>query len=260
MTSPSPLLRFGALPLVIAHRGASAHAPENTSPAFAAAWAAGAQWIETDVQVSIDGVPVLIHDDTADRTAGAPGPIGSFTAAELAQLDAGSWFHESFAGCPVPTLEHLLTKMPTGGQVLLEIKGPHTPAQLAAELAVIDSAGAADRVFLQSFETQALLDLRPLVGDSAVGLLVEHIHEDPVAACFRYGAISYNPDYQALLAAPQIVAQLHAEGISVLVYTCDEPDGWEALTAIGVDGIITNDPAALIAWQKGAVTTYAVAT
>ena len=91
-----------------AHRGASASAPENTLAAFRAAEAAGAAGIELDVHLSADGVPVVIHDETVDRTTDGHGPVAALTLCRLRQLDAGRWFAPAFAGEALPTLEEIL--------------------------------------------------------------------------------------------------------------------------------------------------------
>src|SRR5690606_25959316 len=118
-------------PRVVAHRGASRHAPENTVAAAEAAAALGARWAETDVQRTADGELVLVHDETLERTTNAeevfpdraPWNVSDFTAAEIAQLDAGSWYGEEFAGEPVPTLTEFLAVLEENGQdLLLELK------------------------------------------------------------------------------------------------------------------------------------------
>ena len=105
------LLRHGAPPLVIAHRGASAHAPENTMAAFSVAWAAGTSWVEADIQPTADGVPVVLHDDDLDRTTSGAGPVRETTARSVAGLDAGRWFGAQFAGERVPELGTLLAEL-----------------------------------------------------------------------------------------------------------------------------------------------------
>lgn len=223
-------------------------------PAFRAAWSAGVGWIETDVQVSSDLVPVLIHDDTANRTTDLTGVIGEIPSEFFSAADAGTWFGAESAATPVPLLRELLTELPTDARVLLEIKGEHSVPALIAEIDVIESTGSDDRVFLQSFQTQALRDLRRLLPEAPLGLLVETIDDDPVALCRQLDVVSYNPDHTELRSSPQVVAQLQAAGISVVVYTADDPADWAALTELGVDGIITNDPAALLAWQQSRLT------
>jgi glycerophosphoryl diester phosphodiesterase len=243
------LLRDGAAPIVIAHRGASGRAPENTMPAFRAAFADGAHWVETDVQPTADHVLVLLHDDDVDRTTDGSGAIRSLTVAHAAALDAGRWFGDDFAGTPIPLLGELLSEITGERRLLLEIKGEHTSAQLALLLDQLDTSGSAARVFLQSFEIPVLHRLKALRPDDPFGLLVETIDDDPVRTCHTLGATAYNPDVTELLRRPAVVAELHAAGIATTPWTADSPDEWAALTALGVDGIITNRPAELVTWQ-----------
>jgi glycerophosphoryl diester phosphodiesterase len=247
---PGSLLRNGALPLVIGHRGASADAPENTLAAFRRCWDAGVNWVETDVQPTGDLVPVLFHDDDLDRTTDGTGPLRSTGIVELSALDAGGWFDPSFAGEPVPTLHATLSALPPEGRVMLEIKGPHAPADLIAELAVIRATGSSGRVWPISFEIEVLRELRTAIPTGWFGVNREEPDDDPVAVCRELSAASYHPDHRIVLDRPGIVQTLHAAGISVVVWTADDPDSWSALPAAGVDGIITNTPAALRQWQR----------
>jgi len=243
------LLRHGAPPLVIAHRGASARAPENTMAAFAAAWAAGAYWVEADTQPTIDGVPVVLHDEDLDRTTTGTGPVRQATARAVAGLDAGSSFAAAFAGEPVPELEVLLAALTGERALLLEIKGPHTDEQLGAVCDAVRAGRHDDRVFFESFETDELGRLAGLWTGRPIGLLVRQLDADPVTAARSLGAAAYNPEVGSLLARPGVVAELHAAGVAVMVWTCDDPAQWAALTDLGVDAIITNTPGELLAWQ-----------
>src|SRR5919112_1912922 len=107
----------------VAHRGYSAVAPENTLPAFAAAGPAGATLVEFDVRTTADGVPVVIHDRTVDRTTNGTGAVWELTADEVRALDAGSWFSPAYAGVRVPLLTEVLDML-AGARLLLEIKPP----------------------------------------------------------------------------------------------------------------------------------------
>ena len=244
-------MRDGSPPLVIGHRGASGSAPENTLEAFAACWSAGVHWVETDVQPSADLVPVLFHDDALERTSSGTGALRSKTLVELAALDAGSWF----GGPParIPTLHGLLTALPMDGRVLLEIKGPHSPAALITELAVIRATGRTAHVWLQSFETEVLAELGEAIPGGWRGLLRDAVDPDPVGLCRELGVSSYNLDWASLLANPGIIGPLHAAGVSVITYTANQPEHWAELTALRVDGIITDQPAELLAWQRRTV-------
>ncbi len=247
------LLRGDAPPLVIGHRGAAAVAPENTMPSFEAAWAAGAGWIEADVQPTSDLVPVMLHDDDLDRTTDGSGPIREETAFNVNTLDAGSWFAPEFAGTRVPELAELLAALAVGQnadrRLLLEIKGEHTSEQVLAEIEVIRASRADPLILLESFEEDALAHLRAIEPRRPFGLLVEQLHADPAAACRELGAVAYNPWVGHVLGRPGVVAQLHAAGIAIMVWTSDDPTEWVRLTELGVDGIITNDPGALVDWQ-----------
>lgn len=243
-----PLLRApGAHPIVIAHRGASADAPENTMRAFELGFQS-ARWLETDVQPTADGVPVLLHDDDLDRTTTGRGPVRAAAYAAVAALDAGSWFSAHHARTRVPTLSALLGALPHDCSVLLEIKGPHTDEQLAAVLAVVESSDADGRVVLQSFERDELARLHAMRPDRPFGLLTVEWDDDPVAACAAYGAIVYNPWFGLLQGRERDLGRLHAAGIGSAPYTVDEPADWQWLTDMGIDAIITNRPAALSDW------------
>ncbi len=219
-------------------------------PAFRAAFADGALWIETDVQPTADDTLVLLHDDDVDRTTDGSGAIRTLTAGAAAALDAGHWFGDEFSGTPIPGLVDLLAEITGDRRLLLEIKGEHTSEQLALLLDLIERSGTGARVLLQSFELPALRALRVLRPHDPFGLLVESIDADPVATCHELGATAYNPDVTELLRRPAVVAELHAAGIATTPWTADTPDEWDALTALGVDGIITNRPGELVAWQR----------
>jgi glycerophosphoryl diester phosphodiesterase len=239
------LRRLGPDAIVIAHRGASARVPENTLPAFDAAWQAGARWVEADTQPTADGVAVILHDDDLDRTTTGSGPVRRHTAADLARL--------RIRGLPdvsVPTLSGLLARVDPERAVLLEIKGEHTAQQVARLLAVCGGSGQDERVFLQSFDVSALEQVKALAPGRPFGLLVERLDGDPVGRCRALGAVAYNPDYREVIANPAVVPTLRDAGIAVAVWTSDDPAEWDALTTAGVDAIITNTPAELLAWQR----------
>ncbi len=238
------------MPLVIGHRGSAADVPENTIPSFEAAWAAGARWVEADTQPTADGVPVILHDPTLERTTTATGAVRERSSAEL----AAARIH----GLPdqtVPELAALLASMMGTGSaeraLMLELKGEHTTAQLTAVLETIRTHRCEDRVFLQSFDVPVLRRLAQLDPGRPFGLLVEQLDDDPVDRCRELAAVAYNPEYRAVLGRPGIVTELRDAGIAVAAWTADDPRAWEQLTAAGVDAIITNSPGSLVRWQAG---------
>ncbi|WP_082558867.1 glycerophosphodiester phosphodiesterase family protein [Kitasatospora sp. MBT66] len=248
--APGAFLRQPGAPLtVIAHRGASSAAPENTLLSDEVARRAGADWIENDVQPSRDGVPHVLHDDTVDRTTNGTGRVRDLTAAQLGALDAGAWFAPTTAGARVPTLAAQLDDLRTrGGSLLLEIKGPHTRDEVSRIVKDIRDRGMAGRVFVQSFETDALRYTRELAPELPLGLLRASLDADPVAVARDLGLSAYNPADTALATRPEVVAALHAAGVAVNAWTVDAPARWKALDTAGVDGIITNRPAELSGW------------
>ncbi|MFI5842273.1 glycerophosphodiester phosphodiesterase [Catenuloplanes sp. NPDC051500] len=243
-------------PLIVAHRGYSAIAPENTIAALRAGVHAQAAYLEIDVHASADGVPVVIHDYTLERTTNGTGHVAAHTAAELAALDAGTWHSPEFRGEPVPTLAQVLDLIADERiGLLLEVK-PFLPRDRTA--AIIDEIVSRDltgRVLLQSFDETVLRDARDLAPAALrLGLLREELDQDPVAAARALGCTAYNPGVDALLAAPEAAADLRAAGLLVMVWTTDDVRQWSALTGLGVSAIITNRPAELLAWQGAAAT------
>jgi len=244
VAGPSPLRRIDRHAVVVGHRGASARVPENTLPAFRAAWDAGAAWVEADTQPTADGVPVILHDADLDRTTSGSGPVRARTAAELAALEV-----TGLPGATVPTVAALLALLNPARRVLLEIKGPHTADQLAGIIRCCRDSGCDDRVFLQSFEIPVLMLIAGLAPARPFGLLVDRLDADPVARCRELGATAYHPRARNLIEHPGVVPVLRAAGITVAAWTADGPADWARLTAAGVDAIITNTPAELLAWQ-----------
>ncbi|MFI6977138.1 glycerophosphodiester phosphodiesterase [Embleya sp. NPDC050154] len=244
-------LRAPGAPLtVIAHRGASSAAPENTLISDETARRAGADWIENDVQPSKDGIPHILHDDTVDRTTDGKGRIRDLTAAQLAALDAGSWFSPLHTGARVPTLRAQLEDLRTrGGNLLLEIKGKHSKDEVSRIVEDIRDTGMSGRVFVQSFEVDALTLTHELAPDLPLGLLRGNLDADPVALAKQLDLKAYNPSAAGLAKRPGVVADLHRAGVAVMVWTVDDATGWKTLEAGGADAIITNRPAELAGWN-----------
>ncbi|WP_344183840.1 glycerophosphodiester phosphodiesterase [Kribbella lupini] len=236
---------------VWAHRGGSSAAPENTAASDEVARRGRAEWIENDVQPTKDGVPIILHDDTVDRTTDGTGAVRNLTFAQIAGLDAGSWFAPAFTGQRVPTLGQQLDGLKTrGGNLLLEVKGSHTRESVARIVTEIRDRGMTSRVFVQSFEPQHLRWMHELAPELPIGLLRSTLDPDPVAIAKDLGLSAYNPSDAAFQTRPGIVAELHAQGVAVNVWTVDDATRWNSLEKAGVDGIITNRPAELYGWNS----------
>ncbi|WP_425955905.1 glycerophosphodiester phosphodiesterase [Xylanimonas sp. McL0601] len=243
------------MPVVVAHRGNSAVAPQNTLAAFEAAWRADAAMIECDIQLTADGEIVVIHDDTVDATTDGRGEVAARTLAELRALDAGAWFSPAFAGARIPTLGEVLTFLSgrPGTDLLLELKDVWSPADAARVTAAVDAAGLGARVIVQSFYPQTVAALRDAAPHLRRGWLVERRHEPLLDICARLGVTTCNPSVEMVLADDELV-QLHRAGLQVMVWTADDVAQWEALTAAGVDAIITDRPDRLAGWLEGRAT------
>lgn len=260
--SPSaPDLIATPRPLVIAHRGWSGVTPENTLPSFQLALHAAPDLVELDYHHSADGVPVVIHDTTLTRTTDAakrwPGGdmrVAARPLAELQTLDAGAWFHPRYAGTAVPTLTEALDAIRPTGATLIERKAGDAPtlARLLTDQQLVN------RVVVQSFDWEFLRALRAELPGQVLGALGPHwrsdgrpmtdedkilgpAHLDAIVAVGAQVAV-WSRDINAAS-----VAAAHARGLKVWVYTVDDPAEMRRLFALGIDGIITNQPA--LAWS-----------
>jgi glycerophosphoryl diester phosphodiesterase len=223
--------------LTIAHRGASGYAPENTCAAFERAIAMGADMIETDVQLTLDGELVLIHDDLVDRTTDGQGPVADHTLAELHALDAGSWFGPGFASERILTLAEFAAEFLPRIPACLEIKDPLATAPLLDALARL---GIGDRVHITSFSWSALLPATMLRGDLVYGYLSRTFNDDIIHRCTERGITQICPP--ADLLTPGLVARAHEAGLFVRAWGVREQADVDRLFATGADGATVNWP------------------
>jgi glycerophosphoryl diester phosphodiesterase len=244
-------------PLVIAHRGASAVAPEHTFAAYDRAVADHADVIECDLQLTKDNVLVCLHDATVDRTTGgaATGRIDAFTLEELRAMDFGSWFGPEFAGASVvPFEEQLRCYGDAGVRFYAETKAPAEyggkmePA-LVALLRRLDliPRGKADvsesPVIVQSFDLGSLQAVKRLAPSLPTAWLwVTPPPEAPTNGTMPAGVDVMAPTSATVLANPGLVAVVHTDGGEVHTWTVDDPAEMEQLLDLGVDGIFTNRP------------------
>jgi glycerophosphoryl diester phosphodiesterase len=242
----------------VAHRGASATAPENTLAAFRQAVEHGVDLIETDVHRSGDGALVLVHDTTLARTTNAaevfpgrgPWRVSDLTLAEIKRLDAGSWMSPAFAGEQVPTLEEVIRLVRgTATGLLVEVKAPSLHLGIEADLAweldrfpsFAASAAAARRLVVQSFDWHFVRRYRQAQPEVPVGLLgAPRPSQLPELSLW---ADQVNPHHRSLDAA--YVARVNQLGMDVLAWTVDEVADLNAALDRGVDGVITNRPGTL---------------
>lgn len=266
---------------VIAHRGASGHAPESTLAAYELAHEWGVDYLELDAQLSADGEVVIFHDGTLERTSDGEGHIHDYTLAELKALDTGSWFHEAnpeyadtdFSGTQILTLNELFDHFGQTTRYYIETKSPDLNPGL--EEALVERLEAYDminegRVLVQSFDQQSLLKLQalnpnlPLIqllwyspSEQNSEQLVEwqnttpgpsEINDADFQAIAEYAAgIGTNAIYQGNeVIDAAFIRQAQANGLPVHVYTINEPDEMQRLMALGANGLFTDYPDRLL--------------
>lgn len=242
--------------LIIGHRGASAVAPENTIAAFREALAVGADGIEFDVRLTRDGVPVVIHDSTLRRTGGLPHRVADLTWAEVSKVDVGSWFAGAFANETVPSLAELFTLFQSNNSTLyLEMKcdSPAEQRPLAkACVKAIDERSLKERVVVECFQLPALKILKEIDPDIKTVALFEPSFTNP-SVLSDQRIINQAEDVGAAalalhhrLARESLVQKAKAAGLHIAVWTVDDPAWIERARVMGIDALITNNPAAML--------------
>ena len=233
--------------MVIAHRGASSYAPENTLAAFDLALEMGVRHIELDVDFTSDGHIVVIHDDTVDRTTNGSGPVTSHTLAALRALDAGSWFGDKFTGERIPTFHEVLERYKGRVHLHTEIKGlSPSLSQRTADL--IRTHGMEEQVSITSFQNVRLEDMRAYAPELPTGWLVVEVSEAIIAQARAMGVTQLCP--RANTVTPELVRRLHAEGFVARVWGVTTEDLMQQVVQAGADGMTINFPDKLIAYLQ----------
>jgi glycerophosphoryl diester phosphodiesterase len=242
-------------PLIFAHRGGARLAPENTLAAIDNGIKLGSDGLEIDVQLSSDGIPVVIHDPTLDRTTNRTGPVRHFTAAELARVDAGFHFEVDSRfpfrgqGIGIPRLDEVLKRHP-GARVIIEMKGGE-PALARAVADAVITAGAVDRVCVSSFQQTSIDTIRaehPAITTSAS---VREARWTLHRSWVRWPWVSEQPYFafqvpehtrRLRVVSPAFVRQVHKQGQVVQVWVVNERSDIHRWLDWGIDGIISDRP------------------
>jgi glycerophosphoryl diester phosphodiesterase len=228
---------------IVGHRGAAGVAPENTMPSFEAAWAAGVAWVETDVHLTRDGVPVLLHDAALDRTTAGHGPVGDITWEELQAVDAGARFSPAFADTHVPRLEELLGAAAGHSSVLIELKAERERAELLVSrvLEAVAAAGAGSWVRIISFEADLLAHVPRSPGgrDLALGFIASEA-DGIIQTAQSLGCVSIHPSLRAL--SPELIEAARAAGLRVNAWTANKAAHVLRAAELGVDEVTTDFP------------------
>ena len=234
--------------MVVAHRGDSTHAPENTLPSFQAALDLGVDFVELDYLHSSDGVPMAFHDETLDRTTNACDvyrsreiSIESKTAAQLQSLDAGRWFDPKFAGTYVATLEESLRLIQPRAMTMIERKAGDAKTLIS----LLERMGEVERVAVMAFDWEFLADCRELSSTVLLGALgVDQITEDQIGHAKSFGASIFGWLHKDI--SDEDPKRLAQHGMDIWTWTVDDVDRAMHLASIGVKGIISNRPGEML--------------
>jgi glycerophosphoryl diester phosphodiesterase len=232
---------FMRKPWIIAHRGASGHAPENTLAAFERAVQLGAGFIETDLHLTRDAQFVAIHDAALERTTNGRGSVRDFTLAELRRLDAGKWFDREYMGQRIPTLDEVLDFARKNDVIFyLEVKYDAAWGMHHSLVAALQKAENAARTIVISFDQTTLAALRRVDPSVMMGFLADEPGTDHVKDALELGARQLCP--QASLVTQELVERAHGADLQVATWTVDDAEEMRRVIATGVDGIMTNFP------------------
>ncbi len=235
--------------LLIAHRGASGHAPENTLAAFRKAVAQGVAFIETDLQLTRDTHLVAIHDDTVNRTTNGQGAVHDLSLDEIRKLDAGSWFGSEFAGERIPTLEEILDFSKKHDVVFyLELKPAGSWGGEHALIGALRKSGEIARTVVISFDAGILAAVRKIEPTLMTGLLYEGNIDDPLDKALEIGArqLCVRGD----LVTPWLLGQARRRDLQIVAWTVNQGAHMRLLMAAGIDGIMSDYPDRLVAANK----------
>lgn len=232
----------------IAHRGGGRLAPENTLAAMRVGAAHGFTMVEYDVKLSSDGVLVLMHDDDVDRTSNGQGPAAAKTFAELAQLDFGAWHSAAYAGEPLPTLA-AVARYTVANNIASNVEIKPCPGREAATGRAVALAarqlwdGAGTPPLLSSFAEDALQAAREAAPELPRALLVEKVPADWRDRLARHDCVALNINQKD--ASRELIDAVHTAGYRIAAWTVNDPERARALLDWGMDGIFTDELAAI---------------
>lgn len=250
---------------VIGHRGNRAHSPENTIASLLEAVDLGVDAVEFDVRITLDGVAVLMHDDTLERTTNGHGPVASFRHSELAELDAGARFSGDHSNRPanwpwrgkgvrIPTLDDVFDALPTTLPLIIELKTPEAASIVQKSIAKHD---AAHRVVVAGFDAPSTRNLRG--AGFALGACQKEIASLIVPALLRMTVSK--PPFQAMcipsshwqipLPLRSLIRAMQPHHVTTHIWTVNDPLHARSLWDLGVNGIITDDPRIILDARGG---------
>ena len=237
--------------IIIGHRGACGYAPEHTFPSYDLAKQFGVDYLEQDLQMTSDGVLVVMHDPTLDRTTSGTGDVIAHTLDQIKELDAGAWFNPKFAGTPVPTLREVFERYGKDANYYIETKNPEEAPgmeekllELINEFGLRDSAIARWQVLIQSFSRDSLLKIKAMDAELPLIQLLEKEYnsseiQQRLPDIHNY-AVGIGPSRISVDGA--LVDAAHDVGLVIHPYTVNEDAEMRRLIALAVDGMFTDFP------------------
>lgn len=230
---------------IYGHRGARKYAPENTIPAFRTALEQGADGFELDTMLSADGVPIVIHDRSLERTTDGRGLVDRTNSDHLKTLDAGLWFSEGFHGTHIPFLEEVLAEFGQKTKINIELKNIHHPFDSLPEMVcqLVKQYNVVEHILFSSFVPFNLIRVKKILPEAQVALLFA---PDPMGRLlstkwFRFLSPHFiHPHFTSC--SVRFIEKQHAMGRIINTWTVNDEDELDALIERGIDGIITDDP------------------
>jgi glycerophosphoryl diester phosphodiesterase len=207
-------------------------------------------YVETDVRLTRDGVPVLFHDTDLERVAAREGRVEDHDLADLERMDVGAWYGDDFAGERIPTLDAFLEALAEreDARALVELKADWSPDEVRRVVDLVERHRLRGRVVLQSFSIETLQSVQRVSPTTPRIMLIRELPADPVPLAEELGVIGFGTTAASVTASPGAVDAAHEAGIAVLCYTLNTQDTWAQVSELGVDGIITDQPSDLDAW------------
>ena len=230
---------------IIAHRGFSSIAPENTLAAFEQAIARGASSIEFDIQLSADSVPVIFHDATLERIIGVSDKVRDKNLSQLQTLDAGKWFGAEFLGQKIPTLKEALSILKNVDKFLYFDVKPHCEwldSEVASFVNTLNDAGIKEKCVITSFSDRFLGQVRRLSDGLAIGHIVANLeaYKSQLAQAVVNRDNLISSQYRVLLENSALIQASRIQGVDIVAWTVDDRSDMQKLVDLGITRIVTN--------------------
>lgn len=238
-------------PPVIAHRGASAYAPENTMAAFTKAAQLGIKWVEFDVMQAETGEPIIFHDDLLDRTTNGHGDVSTFSYAYLRSLDAGAWFNSLFSGEKIPSLMQVVDFLQEAKMSAnIEIKATHGQDEKLVQRVFKEMGplSTAPNFIFSSFSFAALRCLRQYSAHCQIGMLLHEWEPDWQDLCNSLQCVSVHVNQEIM--TREAAKEIKDMGKVLLCYTVNDPKRARELFSYGVDAVFSDMPEEMVRLER----------